>query len=164
MGHAIAISEAHPFMATGQIVRRASGLHHYVFAVDATTFIGSSLPAHSLVHGESLRARSTAVRAATAETWQRFRVLTENWRKERGITSSVTKMAMCPSYQRIISMDEKVVPLILREMENEGDDPDHWFWALEIITGADPVPVEAYGDTVRMAQAWLEWAKGRYAW
>lgn len=33
-------------------------------------------------------------------------------------------------------------------------DPDHWFWALEMITGADPVPVEAYGDTVQMAQAW----------
>jgi hypothetical protein len=71
---------------------------------------------------------------------------------------------MCPSYQRIIGMGGRVVPLILREMENEGDDPDHWFWALEMITGADPVPVEAYGDTVQMAQAWHSWAEGRYVW
>jgi hypothetical protein len=73
-------------------------------------------------------------------------------------------MAMCPSYQRIIGMGGRAVPFILRAMENEGNDPDHWFWALEMITGADPVPVDAYGDTVRMAQAWFDWAKGRYAW
>jgi hypothetical protein len=52
----------------------------------------------------------------------------------------------------------------LRELETEGDDPDHWFWALEMITGEDPVPVNAYGNTILMANAWLEWAKGRYAW
>jgi hypothetical protein len=73
-------------------------------------------------------------------------------------------MVMSPSYQRIIGMGGRAVPMILRELENSGDDPDHWFWALEMITGEDPVPVAAYGDTVRMAQAWLSWAQGRYAW
>ena len=107
---------------------------------------------------------SNQVRVGTAQDWQRFNLLASSWRKERGITSSVTKMAMCPSYQRIIGMGEKAVPLILREMEKEGDDPDHWFWALEMIADANPVPADAYGDTVRMAQAWLNWAKGRYAW
>jgi hypothetical protein len=101
---------------------------------------------------------------ASAEDWARFRLLIEKWHKERGITSSSTKMVSCPSYQRIIGMGDKVVPLILRQMQSEGDDPDHWFWALEMITDADPVPVEAYGDTVSMAQAWLSWAEGRYTW
>jgi hypothetical protein len=104
------------------------------------------------------------VTIASAEEWACFRLLTEKWRKERGITSSAAKMVICPSYQRIIGMGDKVVPLILRQMQDEGDDPDHWFWALEMITNADPVPVEAYGDTVRMAQAWFSWAEGRYAW
>ena len=107
---------------------------------------------------------SHQVRDGTAPEWQRFNSLVSSWRKERGIASSVTKMVMCPSYQRIIGMGGKAVPLILREMEKEGDDPDHWFWALEMITDANPVPADAYGDTVRMAQAWLNWAKGRYVW
>lgn len=104
------------------------------------------------------------VTIGSAEEWARFRLLAEKWRKERGITSSATKMAICPSYQRIIGMGERVVPLILRQMQDEGDDPDHWFWALEMITDADPIPVEAYGDTVRMAEAWFSWAEGKYAW
>ena len=107
---------------------------------------------------------SHQVRDGTAPEWQRFNSLVSSWRKERGIASSVTKMVMCPSYQRIIGMGGKAVPLILRHMEKEGDDPDRWFWALEMITDANPVPADAYGDTVRMAQAWLDWAKERYVW
>ena len=93
-----------------------------------------------------------------------FHVLVEAWRTERGATSSITKMATCPSYQRIIAMGEKAVPLMLREMEMEGDEPDQWFWALAAITGADPVPDEARGDMVAMAKAWLDWGLRRYAW
>ena len=165
MGQAIAISEAYRFSTSERITRRTSGSHHYVASVNAVAFLGDSVPAYALAYEEPLRASSVnQARVATAEDWQRFRILTEKWRKERGIISSATRMAMCPSYQRIIGMGGKAVPFILREMENEGDDPDHWFWALEMITGADPIPVDAYGDTVRMAQAWLDWAKGQYAW
>jgi hypothetical protein len=34
-----------------------------------------------------------------------------------------------------------------------------WFWALEAITEANPVPREAAGKVRRMARAWLEWGK-----
>src|SRR5438874_1248910 len=61
---------------------------------------------------------------------QDFHRLKELWRKERGATSSITAMAVCPSYQRIVAMGKPIVPLILRELENEGDQPDMWFWAL----------------------------------
>jgi len=93
----------------------------------------------------------------------KFSALVAQWRKERGIASSTTKIVTCPSYQKIIGMGEKAVPLILRQLRAEGDDPDHWFWALEMITGEDPIPVEAYGDTTKMAEAWLLWAQGSYA-
>jgi hypothetical protein len=93
-----------------------------------------------------------------------FAQLILEWHKERGITSSITKMAMCPSYQKIIGMGERVIPLILRQMENEGDEPDMWFWALRVLTDADPVPEDARGNIVRMSQAWLNWARGRYVW
>jgi hypothetical protein len=87
-----------------------------------------------------------------------FQQLSSQWREERGATSSITRMAVCPSYQRIIGMGAKAIPLILRQLENEVDDPDHWFWALQSITGENPVSNDARGNMREMARAWLDWA------
>ncbi len=87
-----------------------------------------------------------------------FQLLVLQWHKERGATSSITQMAMCPAYQRIIGMGPKAIPLILQQLENNLADPDHWFWALQALTGQDPVPPDARGDMSAMAHAWLEWA------
>lgn len=93
-----------------------------------------------------------------------FKVLVENWNEERGITSSLSEMTMCRSYLRIIAMGKNALPLILKQMKNEGDDPDHWFAALEAIAAHDPIPEEWYGDTVNMAKAWFDWADKNHAW
>ena len=63
---------------------------------------------------------------------------------------------MNPSYQKIIGMGEKVVPLILRELETR---PNHWFWALKAITGADPIQSHQRGKISEMTKAWLSWAR-----
>ena len=86
-----------------------------------------------------------------------FLRLRDKWHEERGIASSLTQIVACPSYLRIIGMGKKAVPLILRELEEEGDEPDFWFWALEAITGDNPVPPADIGDMRAMARAWLEW-------
>ena len=88
-----------------------------------------------------------------------FMELREQWRVERGITSSLSDMIVCPSYLKIIGMGGKALPLILKQLKSEGDDPDHWFTALQAITHKDPVPEDAHGDTVKMAKAWLLWAE-----
>ena len=80
------------------------------------------------------------------------------WRKERGPTSWVEEMTACPSYIQIMHMGPGVVPYIIEQLRREGDNPDHWYVALEALTGADPVPESAYGYTTKIAQAWLEWA------
>ena len=90
-----------------------------------------------------------------------FSQLVKQWNEERGITSSLSKMFMCPSYKKIIKMGGKAVPLILAQLVREGDDPDHWYAALKAITGEDPVPEDAYGDTVQIAKVWLSWAEER---
>ncbi|MEZ2247491.1 hypothetical protein [Microcoleus sp.] len=92
----------------------------------------------------------------TAEIEETFLELAEQWRRETGMMSLVTKMSMHPAYQRIIGMGQAVVPLILRELEQE---PDHWFWALQAITGANPVKSEQRGRLKQMAQAWIEWGR-----
>jgi hypothetical protein len=93
-----------------------------------------------------------------------FKQLAAQWRLERGSTSSTTEIVLCPSYQAIIGMGAKAVPLILAEMEAEGEHPDHWFWALQALTKADPVSEEDEGDFRKMAKSWLQWASRRYVW
>jgi hypothetical protein len=66
---------------------------------------------------------------------------------------------MCPAYQQIIGMGAAAVPLIMKELQNSLDQPDHWFWALSMITRADPIPVEMYGKHVAMAKAWIAWGE-----
>lgn len=92
-----------------------------------------------------------------------FQNLVRQWRAERGATSSITQMVLSPAYQRIIGMGGPAVPLILAQLRSEGGNPDHWGWALHAITGEDPIPPEAAGDTVQIARAWLEWDHQRYA-
>lgn len=59
---------------------------------------------------------------APADIEAQFLELASQWRRETGMMSLVQKMSMHPAYQRIIGMGQPVVPLILRELEQE---PDH---------------------------------------
>lgn len=84
-----------------------------------------------------------------------FRLATE-WKQATMFVSSVTKMSAHPAYQQIIGMGEEAVPLLLKELARE---LDHWFWALQAITGVDPVPPSDAGDVERMAAAWVQWGR-----
>lgn len=53
-------------------------------------------------------------------------------------------------------MGPAAVPLILAELHRE---TDHWFWALEAISGENPVPPEAAGKVEEMAKAWIDWGQ-----
>ena len=90
----------------------------------------------------------------TAET--RFRKLADQWRDQAKYLSNVRQMVMLRPYQAIIGMGLPAVPMLLEELRRE---PDHWFWALEVITDENPVPEEARGKIDMMAAAWLEWGK-----
>ena len=54
-------------------------------------------------------------------------------------------------------MGRGVLPLIIQQLESEGNEPDHWCAALEAVTGEDPVPEDAQGDSVSIAKAWIAW-------
>ena len=106
-----------------------------------------------------------AVAMAVQEAEIKFQSLVEAWRLERGAKASITEAAMCPAYQSLLGMGPDVVPLLLKQLRSEGDKPDHWFWALKAITGADPVSANDRGNLKRMAAAWLEWGSLQgYAW
>ena len=110
-------------------------------------------------NGEYQKTKTTGHYVVIQNEESLFTRLVEQWHVERGITTSLSDMIVCPSYLRIIAMGERALPLILNQLRREGDDPDHWFAALEAITGEDPVPENAYGDTVKIAKVWLLWAE-----
>lgn len=85
-----------------------------------------------------------------------FSRLADEWRRDSQFLSSSTDMAMLWPYQRIISLGHAVVPLILKELQRE---PDHWFWALNVITDENPVAAEDRGQVKKMADAWLQWGR-----
>ena len=88
----------------------------------------------------------------------RFKELVNRWKRDTQFCSSPVEMAMNGAYQQIIGMGPAAAPLILRELLRE---PDHWFWALQAITGEDPVRPSSAGRLEEMATAWLEWGKSR---
>jgi hypothetical protein len=89
---------------------------------------------------------------------QQFKELADDWRRQKGPISSVTLKSMIPSYQRIIGLGSGVIPLILKELERQ---PDHWFYALEMLTAENENPVSDRdaGNIKKMAAAWVRWGK-----
>jgi hypothetical protein len=93
---------------------------------------------------------------------ERFQRLAAAWHEAVAHHSSTTVRNDHPAYQEIISMGPQVVPLLLRDTE---ENHTHWFQALRQITGADPIPESATGNIPKMAEAWLRWAKDSgYQW
>ena len=84
-----------------------------------------------------------------------FCTLRDEWLAGTRYSSSGTEITSHVAYQRIIAMGSDVVPLIIWELRKR---VDHWFWALFIITGHDPVPPEDVGNLEKMRDAWLQWA------
>jgi hypothetical protein len=91
-----------------------------------------------------------------SEARPRFERLASSWKEKVRFLSNERQMVLLPEYQRIIGMGESAVPFLLEQLER---DPHWWFWALEMITGDDPVPAEAKGHLDRMAKAWLDWGR-----
>lgn len=93
---------------------------------------------------------------ANKALYEKFKRLLNEWQEESIVMSSITEMVMLPSYQAIIGMGPAVVPLILTELKQ---DPDYFFWALEAITGDNPVLPEDEGNLDRMTNAWIKWGQ-----
>ncbi len=91
-----------------------------------------------------------------ASTEKRFAQLSRQWVEETAGRSTIREKASHPSYQAIIGMGSLAIPHILRALS---ESPNHWFWALHMITGEDPVPMEDRGDLERMSKAWIQWGR-----
>lgn len=87
-----------------------------------------------------------------------FENLKTDWKSKTRYISNSAQMATVWSYQQIIGMGRPVLPLILKELQRE---TDHWFWALEAISGENPVDAAQAGQIENMKKAWIEWGRQR---
>lgn len=87
-----------------------------------------------------------------------FYGLVDAWRDERnGFSSSLGEILACPSHLRIVARGWSAIPHIIKHLRENPDDPEHWGPALSAISEENPVPMEAAGDSVKIASAWLGW-------
>jgi hypothetical protein len=127
-------------------------------------YVSPDLSYETEIHG-----RTSTACIATQTEWlvapavpnrELFEALRVAWRTERPKNSSlISEICFSPSYLRIMGMGKDALPFIMEQLIEEGEEPDHWFMALQAITGADPVDEENRGDIVMMAEAWLRWGE-----
>lgn len=87
---------------------------------------------------------------------EKFERLAVAWRNEVQFLSSMTDIVLNSNYQRIIGQGIAMVPFMLNELRRS---PEHWFWALAAITGADPARNAPPGDIQAAADAWVQWGR-----
>ena len=93
---------------------------------------------------------------------ERFQRLAAVWHEQTAYLSSMSEASSHPAYQDIVRLGPAVVPLLLRDLE---DNHTHWFAALQAITGAQPIAKDMAGNIPTMVEAWLHWAKKNgYQW
>ena len=90
------------------------------------------------------------------ELTARFLQLVSEWKSATAGLSSPRAVTEHPAYPQIIAMGEPVLPLIFRDLQDNGG---WWYPALRTLTGANPVPESASGQPELNAAAWLRWGR-----
>lgn len=90
--------------------------------------------------------------------FRRFLTLKNQWKDETLFISSGTVLISNSAYREIISLGSTAIPWIIREMRKNND---HWFYALEKITGVNPIKEKNIGIVENMKQDWIDWASNK---
>ena len=107
----------------------------------------------SILNSESLPANNEKHITGVKHEFEKYKGI---WEKETLLSSSTTEMTNHPAYLHIIALGTDVVPLLLRDMLQSSN---HWFSALQKLTGANPVPKDHRGKIQLMIGDWVKWAK-----
>lgn len=83
-----------------------------------------------------------------------FEDLFNKWSEETEFASSVEEFVLNKNYQRIIGLGPRAIPLLLKKLRKT---KAHLFWALENITGENPVPPDEWGNIDAMTKRWILW-------
>ena len=100
----------------------------------------------------------TQHQSAVAEDQKLFSGLLEEWREATALSSNPMQAILAKPYQRIIGMGKRALPFIFSELPKC---QDNWFWALESITGENPVSKEHYSNFRLATEDWVRWGQRR---
>lgn len=90
------------------------------------------------------------------ELMAQFQQLAFEWKSATAGLSSPRAIIEHPAYPQIIAMGEPILPLIFRDLQDNGG---WWYPALRTLTGANPVPADVQGQPELNAAAWLCWGQ-----
>jgi hypothetical protein len=88
------------------------------------------------------------------EIEEKFCKLRDEWREDMMFVSSTTERMIHPAYLKIIEMGPTVIPLLLKDMQQNYE---HWFHALQVLTGGDPTDPDHPGNIMLLTEAWVKW-------
>ncbi len=140
---------------SGEFVSSSSGKKAYMNQAEASkmSFFAGETTANPVNIGFFIESENTS-NEEVGNLKEQFEKLADEWREETKYLSFTQQIAMHSAYQRIIGLGESAIPLILEELSNFGG---HWYWALNSITGENPVKKEDRGNISLTKKAWLEW-------
>ena len=87
---------------------------------------------------------------------EQFQKLNRTWKDETLFSSDVSEIFNNNAYRSIINLGPMVLPLIIDDLKENNS---HWFYALEAITGENPISEDNRGKISLMKQDWLKWAE-----
>lgn len=90
------------------------------------------------------------------EIKEQFTNLASQWIQDVQRMSSTVQMTKHPAFQKIVSLGQPVIPLLLEDLPHN---PIYWIPALRQITQENPVKPEQRGKIKQMAEAWLNWGR-----
>lgn len=84
-----------------------------------------------------------------------FEKLKKDWENLTAFYSSISEIVDNNPYRSIIGMGRDVLPFIIEDLSKT---QNHWFYALNKITGKNPIPENHAGNIELMTKDWLNWA------
>lgn len=86
---------------------------------------------------------------------KKFDYLSGIWKTETMFSSSISEIVNNSAYRSIIHLGNDALPYIIDDLKKTDS---HWFYALESITGENPIKKEHRGFIPMMKADWVEWA------
>lgn len=87
---------------------------------------------------------------------KRFDFYNSLWKNETMFSSSISEITNNSAYRYIIGLGQEALPLIIKDFKTNDN---HWFYALEALTGQNPIKENHKGIISLMKSDWLEWAQ-----
>ena len=108
--------------------------------------------AHDLFMGQSIFIQEMYKKQLS----EKFDLYSGIWKTETMFSSNSSEITNNSAYRSIIGLGKDIIPFIIEDFKQS---ENHWFNALELLTGENPIKSEHRGIINLMKSDWLNWAE-----